>query len=156
MKSLRVVIGSDHAAVALKADVAALLRAAGHKVEEFGARSEEPVDYPDVAGEVARKVAAGGAEFGILCCGTGIGMSIAANKIPGIRASLCHDVTTARLARLHNDANVLCMGGRTTGTETARDIVRTWLSTQYEGGRHTARVEKITALEEAPARRAER
>ena len=152
MKSLRVVIGADHAAVALKDQVVAHLRAASYQIEDLGTHSTDPVDYPDLAAEVARRVAAGQAERGILCCGTGIGMSIAANKIPGIRAALCHDTTTARLSRLHNDANVLCMGGRTTGSETARDIVSTWLNTAYEGGRHTHRVDKITALESAPAR----
>ena len=152
MKSLRVVIGCDHAAVALKDLVVAHLRGAGYQIEDLGTHSTDPVDYPDLAAQVARRVAAGGAERGILCCGTGIGMSIAANKIPGIRAALCHDTTTARLSRLHNDANVLCMGGRTTGSETARDIVSTWLNTAYEGGRHAQRVDKITALESAPAR----
>ena len=147
MKALRLAVGCDHAAVPLKDQVVAQLRAAGHQVEDLGTHSSEPVDYPDIAAGVARTVAADRADLGVLCCGTGIGMSIAANKIPGVRAAVCHDTTTARLSRQHNDANVLCMGGRTTGMETARDILDIWLATAYEGGRHTRRVGKIIELE---------
>ena len=121
------------------------------RVEDVGARSEESVDYPDFAALVGTAVGAGKVDRGFLVCGTGIGMSIAANKIHGIRAALCHDVTTARLARLHNDSNVLCMGGRILGQAVASDIVRTWLSTQFEGGRHQGRVDKIESLESAGA-----
>ncbi len=108
----------------------------------------ESVDYPDYAEHVARAVAEGRADRGILLCGTGIGMSIAANKIPGVRAALVHDVTTARMSRLHNDANVLALGGGLLGDRLLRDIVTTWLTTDFEGGRHQRRVDKIARLEQ--------
>lgn len=149
MKQLRIAIGCDHAAVALKDDIVKELRSVGTQVEDLGTFTSASVDYPDFATSVAERVMAGGAERGILMCGTGIGMSITANKIPGIRAALCHDVTTARLAREHNDSNVLCIGGRTTGTAVAIDIVRTWLAAEFEGGRHQRRIDKIEALETA-------
>jgi len=147
MKRMRVAIGADHAAVALKDALVKELRGANLPVEDLGTHTTDSVDYPDFAREVAARVAAGTADRGILLCGTGIGMSIAANKVQGIRAAVCHDVTTARLARLHNDANVLCMGGRLIGLTLASDIMQTWLATQFEGGRHKGRVEKIHALE---------
>jgi len=147
MKRMRVAIGADHAAVALKDALVKELRGANLPVEDLGTHSTDSVDYPDFAREVASRVAAGTADRGILLCGTGIGMSIAANKVHGIRAAVCHDVTTARLARLHNDANVLCMGGRLIGLTLASDIMQTWLATQFEGGRHKGRIEKIHALE---------
>ena len=147
MKKHRVAIGSDHAAFALKDALVKELRAAGMQVEDVGAPSTDSVDYPDFASLVAARVVARTSDRGILLCGTGIGMSIAANKFPGIRAAVCHDVTTARLARLHNDANVLCLGGRIIGYAVASDIVRTWLGTEFEGGRHKGRIEKIEALE---------
>jgi len=151
MKNIRIAIGADHAAVVMKDLLVAELRQAGARVEDLGTNSSESVDYPDFASLVAARVVSGGVDKGILLCGTGIGMSIAANKIHGIRAALCHDVTTARLARLHNDSNVLCMGGRILGQAVASDIVRTWLSTQFEGGRHQGRVDKIESLESAGA-----
>src|SRR5262245_10181000 len=147
MKTLRVAIGCDHAAVTLKDMLVRELSGRGIAVQDEGTFSAESVDYPDFAARVARLVASGAADRGIVLCGTGIGVSIAANKIPGIRAALCHDVTTARLARAHNDANVLCLGGRTTGTTTALDLVTCWLETEFDGGRHVGRIAKITALE---------
>ena len=143
----RICIGCDHAAVAAKDEIVKELRQAEHAVDDMGASSSDPVDYPDVAALVAERVACGDAERGILLCGTGIGVCIASNKIHGIRAALCHDITTARLSRQHNDANVLCLGARTTGIAVAMDIVRVWLSAEFEAGRHLRRVEKIAALE---------
>ena len=140
-------IGCDHAAVSAKDEIVKELRAADHDVDDMGASSSDPVDYPDVAALVAERVSAGAAERGILLCGTGIGVCIASNKIPGIRAALCHDITTARLSRQHNDANVLCLGARTTGIAVAMDIVRAWLAAEFEAGRHLRRIEKIAALE---------
>ncbi len=144
-------IGSDHAAVRTRRAIADHLRGRGVPVEDLGTDGSEAVDYPDVAARVAGRVAAGSADRGILLCGTGIGVSIASNKIRGIRAALCHDVTTARLARQHNDANVLCLGARTTGIELAIEIVGTYLATGFEGGRHENRLRKLHDLER-PAR----
>ena len=143
-----VAIGCDHTAVAMKEQVAKELRGAGLAVEDVGTFGDQAVDYPDPAAAVAGLVATGSAQRGILFCGSGIGVSIAANKIRGIRASLCTDVTTASLARRHNDANVLCVGARTLGPATVLEIVRTWIATEFEGGRHSRRVEKISMLEE--------
>ena len=145
--ALRVAVGSDHAALEAKNVIVNELRGAGIGVEDLGTHTSEPVDYPDVAEQVSRRVATGGADRGIVLCGTGIGVSIAANKVPGIRAALCGDVTTARLARQHNDANVLCLGARISGSAVLLEIVKTWLATEFEGGRHRGRVEKISALE---------
>jgi ribose 5-phosphate isomerase B len=145
----RVAIGCDHAAVSLKDQIVKELRAGGYPVEDLGAFSSESVDYPDFAAAVSLAVAAGSADRGILICGTGIGMSIAANKFHGIRAAVCHDATTARLARQHNDANVLCMGARIVGPAVASDIVTTWLAAEFEGGRHQRRIDKIRSLERA-------
>ena len=141
------VVGSDHAAVAAKSIVVDALKELAVRVEDVGSDGRESVDYPDYAAEVARKVASGKADRGILLCGTGIGMSIAANKIEGVRAALAHDVTTARMSRLHNDANVLALGGGLLGERLLKEIVSVWLSTEFEGGRHQRRVEKIEAIE---------
>ena len=151
MKNMKVAIGCDHAAVTLKDALVRELSSAGLQMQDEGTFTGDSVDYPDFAARVARLVASGAADRGIVLCGSGIGVSIAANKIHGIRAALCHDVTTARLARLHNDSNVLCMGGRILGQAVASDIVRTWLSTQFGGGRHQGRVDKIESLESAGA-----
>ena len=124
-----------------------LLEGLGHQPDDMGCYSRDPVDYPDVAGNVARAVSEGRADRGILICGTGIGMSIAANKVPRVRAALCSDPATARLARQHNDANVLCMGGSIIGEWLAREIVEAYLSADFEGGRHARRVGKIRQLE---------
>jgi len=144
---MKLAIGSDHGGFELKSILKAHLEKRGISVADMGCHTTDPVDYPDIAEIVARAVRNGEADLGILLCGTGIGISIAANKIPGIRAALCHDHLTAYLAAAHNHANILCMGGRTTGPETARDMVDTWLDTAFEEGRHIRRLDKITALE---------
>jgi ribose 5-phosphate isomerase B len=144
---LKVVLGADHAGFRLKEEVKRFLLASGLEVEDLGTHSEEPVDYPDVAEMVAGKVARGEGELGILICGTGIGQAIAANKVPGVRAALANDVFTARLAREHNDANVLALGARVVGVDLALDVVRTFLGARFQGGRHAKRVEKIRSME---------
>lgn len=146
-----VYLGSDHGGLPLKDDVAAVLKAAGCEVHDCGVFTPESVDYPDIAEDVCQKVASQVGSLGILICGTGIGMSIAANKIPGIRAALCSETYSARMARAHNDANVLCMGARVIGVEVAREIVRSFLESGFEGGRHERRVQKISRLEQLPA-----
>jgi ribose 5-phosphate isomerase B len=145
---VRVAIGSDHAGFDLKQHVKRLLDELRVPYEDFGVFTPEPADYPDVAAPAARGVADGSFEMGILICGTGIGMSIAANKIPGVRAALVTDVETARLSREHNDANIMTIGGRTTPVDRARDIVRAFLQARFDGdGRHSRRVQKIAALD---------
>lgn len=123
------------------------LRQLGLEVEDLGPQSEKSVDYPDFACLVAERVAGGRTGRGVLLCGTGIGMSVAANKFPGVRAALVHDVTTAAMSRLHNDANVLVLGGGLLGERLVREIVRTWIQTPFEGGRHARRVDKIREIE---------
>jgi len=140
---LKVALGADHGGYRLKEDVAAVLREMGVAYEDFGTFSTDPVDYPDFARAVAEAVVAGTCDRGILCCGTGIGVAIAANKVPGVRAALCHDVYSARMSREHNDANVLTMGGRVIGPGLAGEIVRTFLSAGFAGGRHARRLAKI-------------
>ena len=147
MSVRQIVIGSDHAAVALKAEIVSDLKAAGHSVEDVGTFTPDSVDYPDIAGQVSAAVTSGAGKMGILLCGTGIGVAIAANKFHGIRAATCHDTTTARLSRQHNDANVLCLGGRILGSAVALDIVKCWLATPFEGGRHERRLLKVEAIE---------
>lgn len=143
----RIAAGSDHAGRSLKDLLVEHLRAHGHEVEDLGAHSEDRVDYPDFGAAVARRVVSGGADLGLAVCGSGIGISIAANKVPGARAALVHDVTTGRLARQHNDANVICLGERTTGPETARQALDAFLAAGFEGGRHVGRLGKISDLE---------
>ena len=138
-----IVIASDHAGVDLKARIVELIGEIGHDVRDLGPADTTSVDYPDFAHAVARAVETGEAERGILVCGTGIGMSLAANRHPLVRAALCHDAFTAEMARRHNDANVLCIGSRSTGPGVAEQIVRIFLETSFEGGRHQRRVEKI-------------
>lgn len=140
-----VALASDHAGVALKALLRAELERLGHPVLDLGTEGSDPVDYPDFGRALARAIAAGRARFGVAICGTGIGISIAANREPRVRAALCHDTTTAVLARRHNDANVLALGARTIGTEVALDCLRAFLATPFEGGRHAARVAKLSA-----------
>lgn len=144
---MRIAVGSDHAGFELKREVLNYLEASGHEAEDFGTRSRESCDYPDFARAVAQAVASGRVELGILICGTGIGMSIAANKVPGVRAALCGEPYSARLAREHNDANVLCLGARVVGPGLAADIVGAFLSGRFAGGRHSRRVEKLRGLE---------
>ncbi len=141
---IRVALGADHAGVGLKAALRAALEQDGHGTLDLGTDGAESVDYPDFADAVARAVLEGRARFGVLVCGTGIGISIAANRHPGIRCALVHDVTTARLCREHNDANVLALGARVTGPEVALDAVRAFLSTPFGGGRHERRVRKLS------------
>lgn len=149
---MRIVIGGDHAGVLLKAEVARLLLELGHEVRDIGTNSPEPVDYPDYCIPVAEAVSRGEADRGIIFGGTGNGEAISANKVFGIRCAVCHDVTTSRLARQHNDANMLSLGARIVGTEVAREIVRTFLTTPFEGGRHVPRIEKIMKYERAHKR----
>lgn len=144
---MRIALGADHAGVDLKDTLARLMGAAGHEVVDLGTHGNDSVDYPDYAAAVARAVSGGDAERGVLVCGTGIGVAIAANKVEGVRAATCNDLFTARMARAHNDANVLTLGSRVVGEGVAREIVETFLSTPYEGGRHARRVAKIDALD---------
>ncbi|MCR4440665.1 MAG: ribose 5-phosphate isomerase B [Peptococcaceae bacterium] len=144
---LTIALGSDHGGFLLKEEIKRWLSEKGYAVEDFGARSTEPCDYPDIAVEVATAVASGRCEKGILVCGTGIGVSIAANKVPGIRAALCHDTFSARASREHNDANILALGERVVGHGLALEIVRVWLDSVFAGGRHKRRVDKIKALD---------
>jgi ribose 5-phosphate isomerase B len=137
-------IASDHAGLPLKLALQAALIADGHTVHDFGTHGPESVDYPDYAAKVAVAITSGNARFGILVCGSGIGMAIAANRHPGIRAAVLHDSTEARLTRAHNDANIACFGARTIGVETALDALRTFLATPFEGGRHQRRVDKLS------------
>jgi len=145
---MRIVVASDHAALALKARVLEWLRARSHDAVDLGPDSPGSVDYPDYALRAAEEIVAGRADGGILICGTGIGMSLAANKVPGIRAAVATDPYMARLARAHNNANVLCLGARVVGEGLAEDIVDAWLGATFEGGRHARRVEKIRAIEQ--------
>lgn len=145
---MKIAIGADHGGFKLKAEIVKLLTEEGFEFKDFGTFSEESVDYPDIALEVARTVQSGEFQRGILICGTGIGIGIAANKLRGIRAALCHDTFSARAAREHNDANILTMGERVIGPGLARDIVRVWLGAEFAGGRHARRVEKIDAITE--------
>jgi ribose 5-phosphate isomerase B len=143
----RIAVGADHAGFRLKQLLADRLRALGHEVFDHGTMSEERVDYPDYAVAVARSVSNGEAEIGVLVCGSGVGVSIAANKVAGIRAATVHDFTSARLAREHNDANVICLGARFLGEQVAIDALDAFLGASFEGGRHIDRVAKISALD---------
>lgn len=144
---MRIAVGSDHAGYDAKQDVLRTLKEQGHEVRDMGAYSRESVDYPDIAVAVSESVARGEADRGILVCGTGIGMSITANKVRSIRAALCHDEFTARAAREHNDANVLAVGARTISVHAILRIVDIFLTAQFAGGRHAARVQKIAECE---------
>jgi ribose 5-phosphate isomerase B len=142
-----IALGADHAGFHLKEALKAWLIEQGYQVVDYGTHSPESVDYPDYAVQVAEAVADQKVERGVLICGTGIGMAITANKVPGVRAALCSDLYTARASREHNDANVLALGGRLMGPEMAVDILRMWLETDFAGGRHRRRVDKIGDLE---------
>lgn len=137
---LKIIIGADHAGFELKQKIVSRLQQAGYPVEDIGTHSMDSVDYPDYAFRVARAVAAGRADRGILVCGSGIGMSMAANRIPGVRAVLACEPYAAKMSRRHNDSNVLCLGGRFLGQDLAFEIVDTWLAEGFEGGRHSRRV----------------
>ncbi|MBZ0157439.1 MAG: ribose 5-phosphate isomerase B [Alphaproteobacteria bacterium] len=145
---MRIAIGSDHAGLEMKRELLSLLQEMGHEQVDYGTDTPQSVDYPDFGERVARAVASGEVDRGILICGTGIGMSIVANKIQGVRAALCNELFSARMSRLHNDANVLVLGGRVIGKDLAKEIVRTWMTTPFEGGRHFNRLKKITLIEE--------
>lgn len=135
--------GSDHAGFCLKEELKAFVEGLGHTVKDYGTFSTEAVDYPEIGFALGRAVAKGEVELGIAICGTGIGISIAANKVPGVRAALCHDTFSAHSSREHNDANVLALGARVIGTELAKEIVKTWLVAEFLGGRHQRRVEML-------------
>ncbi|MCY4069474.1 MAG: ribose 5-phosphate isomerase B [Acidimicrobiaceae bacterium] len=145
---MRIAVGSDHAGYRLKQALAEHLRRSGHEVNDCGTRSDQRVDYPDFGAAVGRAVASGRADLGLCVCGSGNGIAMAANKVPGVRAAVAHDAISARLARAHNDANVLCVGERLIGEEVAREALDAWLGAAFEGGRHAARVAKLSALDD--------
>lgn len=144
---MKIAIGSDHGGVDLKEEIINFLKSENYDVKDFGTNSKASCDYPDYALKVAESIVAKEFEFGILVCGTGIGISIAANKVPGIRAALCSDTFSAHATREHNDANILALGARSVGPGLALDIVKTFLSAKFEGDRHQTRIDKITAIE---------
>jgi ribose 5-phosphate isomerase B len=146
-KMLPIALGCDHRGFNLKQAIISFIVKAGYSYQDFGCYNMTSVDYPDIAREVAGAVARGECNFGILVCSSGIGMSIAANKMRGIRAALCHDSFTAGRARQHNDANILCLGGDILRPESVNDVVQTFLNTEFEGGRHARRLEKIKDME---------
>jgi ribose 5-phosphate isomerase B len=146
---MRIAVGSDHAGFALKEELKGHLASLGHQVEDFGCPDETSVDYPDIARPLAEAVAAGRNDLGILMCSNGVGMSIVANKVSGVRAALCHDVFSARRAREHTDANVLCLGSWCIGQGVAKDVLEAFVGAEFEGGRHTRRLEKVRALDES-------
>lgn len=143
---MKIAIGSDHGGYEMKENLKVLLGELDHEPIDVGCYSSASVDYPDFAAAVSEQVVTGKCQSGILICGTGIGMSIAVNRDPKIRAALCHDEYTARMSRQHNNANVLCIGARVTGLGVAEAIVRTWLISEFEGGRHQTRVSKYSSL----------
>ncbi len=140
---MKIAIGSDHGGFELKGQIKAAVQSLDHEIKDVGCYSTESVNYPEIGHIVVGLVASGEYERGILICGTGIGMSIMANRTPGIRAALCHELYTARLSREHNDANILCMGGRVLGPAIAEEMVKIWLSTAFAGGRHACRLAMI-------------
>jgi ribose 5-phosphate isomerase B len=143
-----IIIGCDHAAYTLKETIKAFLLADGYPVEDVGTHAEASVDYPDFAAKVAGKVSAGQFKRGILICGTGIGMSMVANRFPHVRAALCNDLFSAIMSRRHNDSNILAMGGRVIGEALALEVVKAWLETAFEGGRHQLRLKKFDRPED--------
>jgi ribose 5-phosphate isomerase B len=145
---MKIAIGSDHAGLDLKGEMVSLLKEMGADVLDMGTDSPESVDYPDFGDKVSSAVSKGEVERGVLICGTGIGMSIVANKHRNVRAALCSEPFSARMSRLHNDANILVLGGRVVGSELAKDIARVWMETPFEGGRHLRRLQKISSMEE--------
>jgi ribose 5-phosphate isomerase B len=145
---MRITIGADHAGFPLKQHLVKVLRALGHEVDDRGTHTEDSVDYPGICADVGRDVVAGRADRGIVLGGSGQGEQISANKVRGVRAALCNDLYTARMSREHNDANVLAMGGRIVAPGLADEIVKVWLDTAFEGGRHQRRVDQISAIEQ--------
>jgi ribose 5-phosphate isomerase B len=148
---MKVAVGNDHRGVVVKQRVVGLLTELGHEVRDFGATGPTSVDYPDFAIPVAEAVSGGAADRGILICATGHGMCIAANKVPGARAANCRDVVDAELSRRHNGSNIMCLGADLLGEEQIERMVRTWLVTEFEGGRHTRRTDKVAAYEKVGA-----
>jgi ribose 5-phosphate isomerase B len=144
---MRIAVGGDHRGCLIRAKVIELLNRLCHEVIDVGTATSEPVDYPDIAAEVARRVSRHEVDRGILVCGTGLGMCIAANKFPGVRAAPCHDDLTAEMSRRHNDLNVLCLSSDLLGERLIDRMVELWMNTPFEGGRHARRVDKITQLE---------
>ncbi len=144
---MKIAIGCDHGGIVLKPSVIEVLKEKDLDYEDFGCYDENSVDYPDFSLKVAEAVASGQCDLGILMCGTGIGISIAANKVKGIRAAVCHDEFTAEMSKRHNNANIIAMGGRIISTDKAKNMVRIWLETPFDGGRHCGRVEKIMEIE---------
>ena len=144
---MKIAIASDHGGFALKQQIMEYLTSIGYEYKGFGCYTADSMDYPDIAFPTAQAVASGEFDRGILICGTGIGVSICANKVKGIRCALCSDVVSAELTRQHNDSNMLAMGGRIIGVEVAKAIVKTWLETEFTGGRHQRRIDKISACE---------
>jgi ribose 5-phosphate isomerase B len=144
---VKIAIGSDHGGLDLKEAVISVLKELNLEFEDMGTHDRSSCDYPDYAEKVAAAVVSGAFEQGILICGTGIGMSIAANKVPGIRAALCNEIFSAKMARNHNDANILCIGARVVGPGVAQEIVKAYFTSEFEGGRHARRVEKLNALD---------
>ncbi len=144
---MKIALGCDHGGWELKNIIEGVLKSLDIEVVDMGTGSEDSVDYPDYGEKVAEAVSQGEVDRGIAVCGTGIGMSIVANKYPGVRAALCHDSFTARMSRLHNDSNVLVLGGRVTGREVAVEMLKQWLATPFEGGRHKRRLDKIGHIE---------
>ena len=153
---MHIAIGSDHAGFDLKEEIKGLLEELGHSYEDVGCFDKGSVDYPDIAYTVAKGVSAGNYDLGILICGTGIGMSIVANKIKGIRAALCLDPFTARKAREHNNANILCLGGWLLGPRLGREIAKAFLEASFQGGRHERRLEKLRSIEDEEFRAPEK
>lgn len=141
-----IIIGCDHAGYALKEFIKDYLIVLNFTVEDFGTFSDDAIDYPDIGIQVAKKISSGEYPRGILICGTGIGMSMVANRFPSVRAALCNDLFSAIMSRRHNNANILVMGGRVIGPELAKEIIRTWLETPFEGGRHQRRLDKIDCV----------
>ncbi|NLK51378.1 MAG: ribose 5-phosphate isomerase B [Syntrophomonadaceae bacterium] len=152
---MKIALAADHGGWVLKEEIRQYLQENDYLFEDYGTFNNEAVDYPDLALVVAEAVRRGQFDRGILFCGTGIGISIAANKVPGIRAALCNDSFSARAAREHNDANILVLGGRVLGSGLAREIVKTWLEAEFAGGRHARRLDKIRAIEEKYCRSSE-
>lgn len=144
---MKIIIGADHGGFVLKNQITEWLKEQNHEVMDIGVFSGDSVDYPDISKTVATEVSMGNFERGVLVCGSGVGVSIAANKIKGIRAANCHDVVLARLSREHNDTNILTLGGRFVAKELAVEILEVWLITQFSGGRHEKRIKKISDLE---------
>ena len=144
---MRIAVGSDHRGTSIRHRILELIVQLGHEPVDFGSDEQGPVDYPDIAQKVAQEVGSGAADRGVLVCGTGIGMCIAANKIDGVRAAPCHDDLTAEMSRRHNDLNVLCLSADLLGEGIIQRMLEIWLTTPFEGGRHARRVDKITAIE---------